>query len=67
MIVCHCKGTTDREIQAAATRGRGTCAEVERRCGAGGGCGGCKPTIVAILAELASSGRGGHAPREQRD
>lgn len=66
MIVCHCKGTTDRDIRAAAARGRGTCHEVERRCGAGTGCGGCKPAILALLAELASSGGNASSAREQR-
>jgi bacterioferritin-associated ferredoxin len=71
MIVCHCKGTTDRDIRAAASRGRGSCADLERHCGAGlgagRGCGGCRPAIRAILAELASSGANAAAARERRD
>jgi bacterioferritin-associated ferredoxin len=57
VLICHCKGTTDRDIRAAAGPGRACSAEIERRCGAGTACGGCRPAIEAILAELARSSR----------
>lgn len=53
MIVCHCHGTTDRDIAGAAKQGLATSPEdVRRACGAGGGCGGCHPTIARVLSSL---------------
>lgn len=66
MIVCHCEGTTDRDIRRAADGAGGTPAEVGRTCGAGQGCGGCLETIRELLREhtrtkAPSAGAGGPA------
>jgi len=53
MIVCHCHGTTDRQITGAAQQGLIASPEdVRKSCGAGGGCGGCHATIVRLLSSL---------------
>lgn len=60
MIVCHCKGISDRDIRAAIRAGASTIAAVGARCAAGTGCGGCHATIHELLeAEHAPQGRSG--------
>ncbi|MCC6641058.1 MAG: (2Fe-2S)-binding protein [Deltaproteobacteria bacterium] len=60
MIVCHCKGISDRDIRAAVRSGANTIAAVGARCAAGTGCGGCHVVIDEILqAERAPQGRSG--------
>lgn len=65
MIICECTGTTDGTIRALARDGVTTVAEVTRRCGAGGCCQSCRPTIKRILrvtAKEASSQAASPAP-----
>ena len=57
MIVCHCKGITDRDIRRAAGDHRPTRREIGSSCGAGTGCGGCAATIREILRDLPESTR----------
>jgi bacterioferritin-associated ferredoxin len=40
---------TDRKVRKAIDRGASTVDEVGRACGAGTGCGGCRPEIEAML------------------
>jgi bacterioferritin-associated ferredoxin len=49
MIVCHCFCVSDREIRGCAREGACSVSEVGRSCGAGTGCGGCRPEIASIL------------------
>ena len=49
MIVCHCNGTTDREIRRAVRNGAGTLREVSRACGAAAGCGGCSEMVRELI------------------
>lgn len=49
MIVCHCFCVSDREIRSCARAGARDLSEVGRACGAGTGCGGCRPEIASIL------------------
>jgi bacterioferritin-associated ferredoxin len=51
MIVCHCYRVSDRQIRQCAQEGASTVSEVGRACGAGAGCGGCRPEIGNILTE----------------
>lgn len=51
MVVCHCRGISDRTIRKLARAGAEGVVDVARTCGAGGRCGGCRPTIAAILEE----------------
>ena len=50
MLVCHCKGLSDREIDRAIRAGAATPRELARSCGAGSICGGCRPLIDELLA-----------------
>lgn len=55
MIVCHCSRVSDRQIRSCMQEGARSVADVARSCGAGAGCGGCRPEIAEIL----SAGREG--------
>jgi bacterioferritin-associated ferredoxin len=57
LIVCSCTGVTDREIRRLARAGACTLREVAESCGAGAGCGGCRPSIRAILRQHAEATR----------
>lgn len=52
MYVCQCRAVTDGRVRAAVAAGARDPAELQRRCGAGGGCGGCLPALRAMLADL---------------
>lgn len=49
MIVCHCRGVSDRKIRHVIRQGACSRGEISRACHAGGICGGCTPAIDAIL------------------
>ena len=49
MIICHCRGISDRVIRKAIQNGARSRREVARTLGAGATCGGCSPAIEAIL------------------
>jgi bacterioferritin-associated ferredoxin len=51
MLVCHCKGLTDRQVRDAVRDGAGTRRQLSRSCGAGAVCGGCRPVLEEILDE----------------
>ncbi len=51
MVVCHCLALNDRTIRELCNDGPVTVDDVVARCGAGGRCGGCRPTIEALLVE----------------
>jgi bacterioferritin-associated ferredoxin len=50
MIVCLCANVSERELVETITAGASTVKEVGRRCGAGTGCGACKPLIRECLS-----------------
>ena len=52
MFVCSCRGVTDRVVRDAVADGAASVDDVALRCGAGGACGGCWPTLERLLAEL---------------
>ena len=54
MIVCLCRGVSDRTVHALVTAGARTRDDVREACGAGGDCGKCR----AMLAELIEVDRG---------
>lgn len=51
MLVCHCNVVSDRAIRAAVQGGACDVDDVVEHCGAGADCGGCIPSIEALLAE----------------
>ena len=52
MLVCHCHQVSDRTIRACIRDGAETVAQVGDRCGAGTSCGGCRPTVKALISAL---------------
>ena len=53
MIVCICRGATDRDIQRAIDRGADSVRDLQR-CGIGDCCGSCHNSLRAILAASAA-------------
>jgi bacterioferritin-associated ferredoxin len=51
VIVCHCRAVSDRAIREVVRSGATTCREVALACHAGRRCGGCRPTIAALIDE----------------
>lgn len=51
VIVCLCNGVSEKRVRRAIERGAATRRQVTSACGAGGACGGCHGTIVAMLKE----------------
>jgi bacterioferritin-associated ferredoxin len=49
MIVCLCANVSERELEAVIAEGATTLKAVRRACGAGGGCGACRPLIRECL------------------
>jgi bacterioferritin-associated ferredoxin len=60
MIVCICKGVSDREIQGAIHQGARTLAAIGNSCGAGTCCGACRGDLQDMLAG-GGVGRGGQS------
>ena len=66
MIVCHCHAIRARDVEGAIAGGARTPGEVARACGAGTGCGGCRPVIEELIeasgpafsCDASASGRG---------
>ena len=52
VLVCQCEVINDRRIRAEIADGARCADDVALRCGAGARCGGCRPTIEALLATL---------------
>jgi bacterioferritin-associated ferredoxin len=51
MYICHCRAVSDREITAKIQQGAESVDDLGRRCGAGAGCGGCRPVLAELLEE----------------
>jgi len=49
MLVCHCKGLSDRDVERTIRSGACSRGELARACGAGTVCGGCRPLIDQLL------------------
>jgi bacterioferritin-associated ferredoxin len=49
MILCHCKGVSDKSVRSAIRCGASSVRDVARACGAGTGCGGCRPLIQELI------------------
>ncbi len=57
MLVCHCKRVSSRVIRECVQEGAHDANAVGRACGAGTGCGGCRPLVLALVErELTSAG-----------
>jgi bacterioferritin-associated ferredoxin len=51
MIVCACANVSEAKLRAVIADGATTRKEIARRCGAGAGCGACRPLIRECLRE----------------
>jgi len=50
-VVCHCSGTTKRQIKELINNGADTLDEISRMTGACSGCGACDVSVMELLAE----------------
>jgi bacterioferritin-associated ferredoxin len=66
MIICLCRGLADRTIRATIARGGDTRERLADICGAGADCGGCSPTLDALLDEARGTSYSGRAPQSSR-
>jgi bacterioferritin-associated ferredoxin len=57
MIVCHCEQVNDRRLLDELGSGTADADELAVRSGAGTRCGGCRPTIEALVARVALAGQ----------
>ena len=51
MIVCNCRGASDRDVKAAIQAGAACLSELEERGLAGGDCGCCEDTLLEMIAD----------------
>ncbi|HJO22938.1 MAG: (2Fe-2S)-binding protein [Myxococcota bacterium] len=51
MLVCQCKGVSDRTVREVVRAGARSGREVARACGAGRSCGGCRPLVREIIED----------------
>jgi len=56
MIVCLCANVSERKVIAAIEAGATSLRAIERRCGAGAGCGSCRGALRAYLARFREVG-----------
>ncbi|MGH7398406.1 MAG: (2Fe-2S)-binding protein [Candidatus Rokuibacteriota bacterium] len=61
MILCLCRGISDRAVEAAIADGASTVAQIERACGAGGDCGACGDLLDALVERARHGHYGGAA------
>lgn len=52
MIVCHCRGVTDRQIKRLVREGAGSAREIAKATGAGMRCGGCRSSVSSVVAQI---------------
>jgi len=52
LLVCHCHEVGDKTVRKCIREGARTVAEIGAACGAGTGCGGCRPTIQELVSAL---------------
>jgi bacterioferritin-associated ferredoxin len=57
MIVCHCTQVNDRRILDEIRSGALDAEGLASRCGAGARCGGCRPTLEALVARVDLAGQ----------
>lgn len=49
MLVCHCRGITDRQIRRLVREGASSTRDVARATGAGLRCGGCRSNVKQVF------------------
>lgn len=56
MIVCLCKGVSDRDIRSAIDQGASCLGRLEQS-GIGGQCGGCEESLERMIDDAVDAGR----------
>ena len=56
MIVCNCRGASDRDVKSAVQSGAACLSELER-CGIGGDCGSCADMLREMIRRTATAPR----------
>jgi bacterioferritin-associated ferredoxin len=56
MLVCLCRGVSDREVREVLADGATTLREVAKACGAGIDCGSCRDLIRTMIASCPARG-----------
>jgi len=59
MIVCVCRGVSDRTVRAVIAGGAQTRDEVQKACGAGTNCGKCRAMLSEFLDDTPRKAYGG--------
>ena len=49
MIVCLCEGISDKEVRRCIDAGACTLRQIKKACGAGSGCGLCRPFLRQMI------------------
>ena len=55
MIVCLCRGVSERHIEDTVAAGAKTVGEVSRACGAATDCGACHSLVAALVEEASNA------------
>lgn len=58
MIICLCRGVSDKDVRRAVGRGAGAVEAISAACGAGSDCGACTLMLVDLLMESEAAGVG---------
>ncbi len=66
MIVCHCKGISERSVRRAVRDGAATPGELGNACSAGADCGGCHPLLQEIIDQEHTAARAEAAAPQHR-
>jgi len=56
MILCMCRGVSDRTVRALIAAGAQTRDEVQEACGAGSDCGQCWADLADLLEDIRETG-----------
>jgi len=54
MLVCHCRGITDRQIRNLVREGATSAREIAQATGAGMRCGGCRTNVKKVVNDTLS-------------
>ena len=60
MIVCLCRGLSERDIRRVVGAGANTAEAIAAACGAGGDCGACRLTLADLVVECETAASGGN-------
>lgn len=52
MYVCSCRVVSDSTIEEVIEAGATSIEDIARECGAGSRCGGCWPTLMALIEDI---------------